>query len=103
MPSSPPRAGMCADLSLSTDAPAAVDVLEILDLSRDRAWLRLALPLAYGLQVILRLSLPGGPEHTLPGEVLWSVPDPDNPGHFTGVRFTPPLPEEVLRLFVEVG
>jgi hypothetical protein len=103
MPSYPPRPGLIAACLSSHEALSSViDVLEVVELSRERAWLQLSVPLAAATSVFIRLCLPDVPEHVAAGEVLWSVRDPGKPGHFTGVRFTPPLAEEVLRRYVDM-
>jgi hypothetical protein len=93
---------MAACLSCEQAHSSVVDVLEVVELSGERAWLQLSIALAAGTPVFLRLRLPDSPEHLAGGEVLWSVRDPGRPSHFTGLRFTTPLSEDVLRLFVEI-
>jgi hypothetical protein len=103
MPSYPPRPGLVAACLSAEDARTSVlDVLEVVELSGERAWLQLSVALAAGTLVFIRLALPDGTERVAPAEVLSSVRDPGKPGHFTGVRFTPPLAEGVLRLFADV-
>jgi len=103
MPSYPPRPGLVAACLSSEQARSSVvDVLEVVELSGERAWLQLSVALAAATSVYLRLCLPDVPEHIAAGEVLWSVRDPGKPGHFTGIRFTPPLAEEVLLRFVDM-
>jgi hypothetical protein len=88
-----------ACLSSSDAASSVIDVLELLDLSRQRSRLQLSVALAAGTPVFVRLRLPGAPEHVAVGEVLWSVRDPSRPGHLTAVHFTPRLPDAVLQAF----
>jgi hypothetical protein len=103
MPAFPPRAGLVAACLSSADATSSViDVRQLLDLSGERIWMELSVPLAHRTPVFIRLSLPGGAEHVAAGEVVWSVRDPGSPGHFTAVQFTPPLAAGVLRLLVDV-
>ena len=103
MPPLPSRPGLVAACLSSADATSSViDVRHLLDLSAERIWLELSVALAHRTPVFIRLSLPGGTEHVAAGEVVWSVRDPGSPGHFTAVRFTPPLAESVLCLFVDL-
>jgi hypothetical protein len=102
MPTHPLRPGVTAACDCPEAASGSAEVLELVDLNAHRIWLRLSLPLATVTPVRVRLAVSGGAEHAADGEVLLSTLDPGNPGHFTAIRFTPPLTEAVLRLFVEM-
>jgi hypothetical protein len=104
MPSALLRAGArVACFSFPDGTASAPEVLELLDLSCDHAWLRLSAPLGLGTLVFVHLSLSDGPVFQAPGEVVCSVESPEQAGHFTGVHFSPPLLALVLRLFAFVA
>src|SRR5262245_49241007 len=100
MPTHTPRQGlMAACLTSVAFRGSAIDVPEAVELSADRAWLQLSLALAARTHVFIRLCLPDSTEHIAGGEILSSVRDPGKNGHFTAIRFNPPLAEEVLARF----